>query len=197
MASGFFGELLFMPQPFRLKPDEKLQQGPGLFESRQECAVKLAEIANAWARIERMLLSVVGAASTTDVEEGRPQVYFDPITMAAMQALESLSARLDVIAAVLAVCVSTEICDLWKEIAPQIRRAGGMRNQVTHCVWLGSDRYPRDILRIERGDALTRYTVADLEAVRKAIRAIEAQLNPFIHRCLAHRVDLALGIKHL
>jgi hypothetical protein len=151
-------------------------------------------VSAAWAEVEYFLVLIAGQATATISSlhpKGGGSGRIGLVSRAAMNALESLSAKIGVARAILEVSVSPELLKEFEAMAPAIRRAAGMRNQIVHCRWHFTDNYPNDVLApidVMHGQYL-RYNEADLEAIASRISKVSDSVHGFSARCFGHHVD--------
>lgn len=152
-------------------------------------------IASASTELENALSELAAYATATKVR------YFDGnnphgvsgvigtenvVARAALNALGSMNARLEVVAAILSVSVSKALCAEFEKLTPGIRRAAGMRNDVVHSEWAIVESKPDDILSLTGEPmAYMRYTPKDLDVILSRIARERFAVQRFTHDCFA------------
>jgi hypothetical protein len=182
-----------VPHPYVPREGANLETGHRILERRPACAVKIATVAAAWAEVEFHLAMLLGHATTAEMRTvGGGEFALatitkaNPISIAAMEALESLSARLNVIQAVLAVSVSPDRCKEFDALAPTVRSAAVLRNRVVHARWYITDSYLDDVLAVTADpNRFDRYTPKNLDWTIDQIFDVRRKVGEFGVVCLA------------
>ena len=132
------------------------------------------------------------SVATAKVEIAGDNVRFvsEPTAVAAMSALESLSARLDVIENALK-RVLRGLSAEFETLRIAIRKCASGRNEVVHANWGVSPRYPADAIRIVEGIRYIKYTQRDFEDIVHRIIAQAGDIATFKVKCEEVRVSEA------
>lgn len=167
-----------MPQPVGFKAyhlDDNVQS----LRDRPDHLMRIGLVAAAWACVERQLIYVFAAGLffTTHAEK---------TASTALATIESLSARLDIIGALLKPRIPKELFDEFAvELLPEIRRRSRERNLIVHSHWGVAEEYPEHIIQIRDDDPNDLYqpaeenmiyTTKDLDEIVGRIVACEAKV---------------------
>jgi hypothetical protein len=112
----------------------------------------------------------------------------DRVAHAALDALESMGPRINVVRAILKATVSKALCEEFEEIAITMRRAAGMRNDVVHCVWSMNPNKPEDLLALtDKPGRYMRYTPKDFDNIVQRFKEEIWKLEQYKAKCAEHR----------
>ena len=110
---------------------------------RPEIAARIGLVVTEWAAFERLLAQMF---ATMLFGMGMAERTGEEISLQALGALESLTARLDVISAVLKPRIPDELyMHFQKNLKPEIRRRASERARIVHGPWMLCDDYPDDL----------------------------------------------------
>ena len=150
-----------MPQPFPVEPS--LRWYDHAIMNRPEIAARIGLVVTEWAAFERLLAQMFAAML---FGMGMAEHTGEAISLQALGALESLSARLDVISAVLKPRIPDELYLHFRDnLKPEIRRRASERARVVHGPWMLCDDYPDDLIYAPLGERRMRYTATDLDNI--------------------------------
>ena len=165
-----------MPQPF---PDDRsLRWYDHAILDRPEIAARIGLVATEWAAFERLLAQMF---AVTLFGMGAPEGAGEAISQQALGALESLSARLDIISAILKPRIPEELYERFQEtVMPDIRGRARERNRVIHGHWLICDDYPNDLIYAPWGKRRLRYTTKDFDDIAARINETSGRFIEFL-----------------
>ncbi|MBC7770510.1 MAG: hypothetical protein H7124_17145 [Phycisphaerales bacterium] len=105
-------------------------------------------IASAWTVVEEALIDMFSAATgqSTQMQPGVVTTTFNPVSFATLRAIENLHLRLTVVKAAMAQHLPPDLKQEFEDLAKEMRRRAGDRNDVVHGAWGMVDAYPNDVL---------------------------------------------------
>lgn len=170
-----------MPQPIRHRPGDRTEGGYEQLAKRPECALRIAQVASAWAWLELHLSDMfsLGTGSIARKESGTTIWKTNRIARASFHALDSLNARLRIIEASLEIVAPEKVAS-FNEIAADVRRCATGRNKVVHSCWSISDRYPDDVVRTPALGGHELWTAKDFQNIIEQIEAQSIQILMFL-----------------
>jgi hypothetical protein len=175
-----------MPQPLRRNKNFDFLFPWNDPTERAECAIQMTGVIVAWTGLEEELAALLGAATGDFREEqdGGHSGTSNPITAAALGAIDSLHARLAVVNAVWeAVALPSGLRSEFETLSKDIRKAAGWRNLVAHTGWMITKPFPNDVIHPQ--DQM-RYSSKDFEEMRGRIREIHRNIAGFSSKCIKH-----------
>lgn len=110
-------------------------------------------------------------------------IKLDKLASATMEALESLSIKMDVIQAGLALRLPKEKLEEFVVVRKILRKAAGQRATVVHACWGVTDAKPDDLILMGYRGENTAYTVQDFKDIAVRIDAAKLELMKFAESC--------------
>lgn len=179
-----------MPQPLTEHQSEGTYWGHESLQERPACAVGLAKVASAWAFLEYSMIMMFFQA-TGDLERedhGEPELVGHQLAVSALGALESTTAKLDVIAAGIAAYLP-EMSAPFEQLRNGIRSCARERNRIVHAVWGINNKYPEHVIRVETfEDKFVKYTPQDFDTVAQRIKEQVDAVTAFDAACREARL---------
>lgn len=179
-----------MPQPLSENQHEGTYWRHDSLEERPACAAGVAKVASAWAFLEFSLIMMFYQATGDPErdESGEVELIGHQLAFSALSALESTTAKLDVIAAGIASYLPEKSAS-FDELRNGIRSCARERNRIVHAVWGVNKKYPDDIIRVETfDDKFIKYTPQDFETVAQRIKEQVDAVSAFDAACREARI---------
>ena len=181
---------LKMPQPLTEFQDQGTSWNWNSLDARPECALGAARVASAWAFLEFLLIEVffnaTGDIELTDGEE--PAFNGQRLASSTLSALESLTAKLDVIASGIDYYVPSTSA-AFEQLRGGIRKCGRERNRIVHAVWGTNANFPNDIIRVQIfEDQNIKYTPQDFADTVQRINDQRVKIEEFDVACRQFRL---------
>ena len=187
-----------MPQPF--SKDRSVSWYDRAIMDRPEMAARIGLVTTQWAIFENILAQMFATmlfgpdvreaiAEATLIDGGEnvaltikgTESLGETISLQALGALESLTAKLDVISAVLKPRISDELyLHFQNDLRKDIRRRARERNRVVHGPWALCDDYPDDLIYTRPGEKWMRYTAKDLDNIVTHINETRGHVMAFM-----------------
>lgn len=188
-----------MPQPL-ISIGLQLRFSSHILAERPVCAIKIAIVGSAWATLESRMVSAFDTAvsdvtrtTSEDLGDGYTAIP-NPIGRATIDTIESLRTRLEVIQAVIAITLPTDLQTEFAELAKRVRKCASARNQIVHGLWGIADKYPEDVILADSlmtsGVQYVRHTPQDFDDVANRIVAVINAMRDFERRCRLARSEL-------
>jgi len=134
----------------------------------------IAAIAAEWTQVESSMIRLLAGAygRTLFNADGPRDVEHHPVAVAAMEAAETIRARIKLLDLSLGrLVVGARVEAKWIEVRDNLQKRARERNRVVHGHW-GIEANEPDDLVLQTLDGYFRWTVADLEAVFERIVAL-------------------------
>ena len=160
-----------MPQPIKLK---SWNPSAGAVLQRPEHAMLIAAIAAEWTQVEDAMINLLGGAygRTLFNADGPRDVEHHPVARAAMEAAETIRARIKLLDLSLAVLVAGTLVEpIWLDIRDRLQKRARERNRIVHGRW-GIEANEPDDLVLRSKDGYSRWTVQDFQDVLARIVAL-------------------------
>jgi hypothetical protein len=175
-----------MPQP--IHPADRrfeigLHYGTRVIAKRPACALGIATVAGEWANLERSL-ALMFSVSTGWPTDDRATTKINRVARAAIDAIESLSARLAIVSAGLEATMPQAVQDQFDDLAKRIRKCAGTRNTVVHGWWGVSEKYPDDVILNTDVGPVIRYTPKDFDEIVSRIANLVLEIDRLRDVCL-------------
>lgn len=110
-----------MPSPFK----GTVKVNPILLRDKPELACYVAVVCAHWTEIENELMTIYAIALHTA----------PPLAAMALNRVNSLPARLDMIMDAIAFSVSLDAAEQFGAMLKEIRKCAGLRSDLVHCIW--------------------------------------------------------------
>lgn len=179
-----------MPQPLTEHQSEGTYWGHDSLLQRPVCAAGLAKVASAWAFLEYSLIMMFFQA-TGDPEwddGGEVELVGHQLAVSSLAALESTTAKLDVIEAGIAAYLP-EMSAPFEQLRNGIRSCARERNRIVHAVWGLNDKYPEHVIRVEIfDDKFIKYTPQDFDTTAVRIKEQVDAVTAFDAQCRKARI---------
>jgi hypothetical protein len=179
-----------MPQPLTHHQSEGTYWGIDTVQERPTCAAGVAKVASTWAFLEFSLIMMFFQATgeLEHDENGEVELVGHPLAHSSLSAIESTTAKLDVIAAGIAAYVPQMSAE-FEQLRTGIRSCARERNRIVHAVWGINNRYPEHIIRVETfDDKFIKYTPQDFENAAQRIKEQVDAVSAFDAACKAARI---------
>lgn len=179
-----------MPQPLTDNQSEGTYWRHDSLQERPACAAGVAKVASAWAFLEFSLIMMFYQA-TGDPElddTGELELVGHQLAVSSLSALESTTAKLDVIAAGIAAYLP-EMSAAFDQLRSGIRSCARERNRIVHAIWGVNDKYPDHIIRVETfDDKFIKYTPHDFDTTAQRIKEQVDAVTAFDAACRKARI---------
>lgn len=147
---------------------------PGAVLQRPEHAKLIAAIAAEWTQVEDAMINLLGGAygRTLFNADGPRDIEHHPVAQAAMEAAETIRARIKLLDLTLAKLVAgTSVEPLWIDIRDRLQKRARERNRIVHGRWGIEANEPADLV-LRAADGYFRWTVQDLDDVLDRLVAL-------------------------
>lgn len=140
---------------------------PGAVLQRPEHAMRIAAIAGEWTQIEFSMINLLAGSygQTLYNESGPYEAQHNPVAVAAMQAAETIRARLKLLDLTLGKMVTgTSVEQEWLAVRDSLQKRARERNKIVHGSWGIMINEP-DELVMHTSDGYFKWTVQDFDDV--------------------------------